>query len=262
MKIPPRLPSACLRHLRNLSLCWPQLNPVTAGDPGDYTGVSTNVTFNPGSTQQTLAIALVNDTTDENNETFEVQLSSPVNATISDNLSVVTITDDDAPPSLSIAAASAADDNTTLSATVTLSAASALQVDVNYATADGTATAGNDYTSDSGTLTFTPGQTSQSIPISIFGDVIDEEDEDFTITLSGATNASIASAQATMTITDNDAAPTISVADNTTADESAGNSLLTVSLSAASERNITVDYSSSDGTASAGDDYTSASGSN
>ena len=235
-------------------------NPVTASDPADYTATSTNITFNPGSTQETLSIALVNDSLDEVDETFEVALSSPVNASISDNLSEVTITDDDAPPSVAVSDASAVDDNTTLAANVTLSAASALQIEVDYATADGTAIAGQDYTTTSGTLTFAPGQTSLSVAIPILGDVIDEEDETFTLNLSSPDNASISTAQATMTITDNDGAPTISISDNSTADESAGSTTLSVSLSTASERSITVAYATSDSTASAGSDYTSTSG--
>ena len=231
-------------------------NPVTASDPADYTATSTNITFNPGSTQETLSIALVNDSLDEVDETFEVALSSPVNASISDNLSEVTITDDDAPPSVAVSDASAVDDNTTLAANVTLSAASALQIEVDYATADGTAIAGQDYTTTSGTLTFAPGQTSLSVAIPILGDVIDEEDETFTLNLSSPDNASISTAQATMTITDNDGAPTISISDNSTADESAAIANLTVSLSAASEKTVTVSYTTSDGTASAGSDYT------
>src|SRR5205085_11056942 len=99
---------------------------------------------------------VVGDTTDEPNETFNVNLSSPTNATISDGTGVGTITDDDGAPSLSIDNVTVTEGNagtTTATFTVKLLPASGQAVSVNYATAAGTATtADNDYTSKSGTL--------------------------------------------------------------------------------------------------------------
>ncbi|MFM6547592.1 MAG: Calx-beta domain-containing protein, partial [Microcystis panniformis] len=87
--------------------------------------------------------------------------------------------------------------------TVTLSQASNQTVSVNYATANGTATAGLDYTATNGTLTFAPGATSQVINIPILNDSLNEADETFTLTLSSPTNASLgAGTIATTTITD------------------------------------------------------------
>lgn len=235
-------------------------NALTAAVGDDFTGLSQTVSFAAGTTQQTLTVSLVNDSLDEINETFEVQLSNALNASISDNLAVVTITDDDSPPALSISQASIIEDNTNLSANVVLSAPSSLSIEVDYATTDGSATNGADYTAASGTLTFAPGQTSQPVLVAITQDSIDEIDESFTITLSNPDNATIATAQADMTITDNDGPPTISISDNSTADESASNASLTVSLSAASERDISVSYVSSDGTATQSSDYSAVSG--
>ncbi|MDB9522255.1 Calx-beta domain-containing protein [Dolichospermum circinale CS-1225] len=87
--------------------------------------------------------------------------------------------------------------------TVTLSQASNQTVSVNYATANGTATAGLDYTATNGTLTFAPGATSQVINIPILNDSLNEADETFTLTLSSPTNAILgAVTAATTTITD------------------------------------------------------------
>ena len=66
-------------------------------------------------------------------------------------------------------------------------------------------------------LTFAPGQTSKPISLTILGDVVDEEDEIFSVTLSNPDNATLGTATASMLITDNDPAPTISVADISTA---------------------------------------------
>src|SRR5690606_35996465 len=102
--------------------------------------------------------------------------------------------------------------------TVTLSAASGRSVSVNYATSNGTATAGSDYTATSGTLTFTPGQTTKTITVPIANDTQPESSETFTVTLSGASNATIADATGIGTITDNDQLPVIDLdANNSTA---------------------------------------------
>jgi Calx-beta domain-containing protein/hemolysin type calcium-binding protein len=89
--------------------------------------------------------------------------------------------------------------------TVSLAKASPLRVTVAYATADGTATAGTDYTATSGTLVFAPGQTSQTVAVPVIGDTAFEPDETFTLTLSNPVNATLGTATATGTITNNDA---------------------------------------------------------
>jgi hypothetical protein len=107
---------------------------------------------------------------------------------------VVTIVDDDAAPVLAINDVSVVEGNsgtTNAVLTVSLSAASAQTVTVNYATANGTATAGADYVSTNGTLTFLPGQTSQTITVAVLGDVLDELDETILVNLTAATNATI-----------------------------------------------------------------------
>ena len=87
--------------------------------------------------------------------------------------------------------------------TVTLSSASNQTIKVNYATANGTATAGLDYTAINGLLTFNPGVTSQVINIPILNDSLNEADETFTLTLSSPTNASLGTlTTVTTTITD------------------------------------------------------------
>ena len=138
--------------------------------------------------------------------------------------------------------------------TVTLSAASGQSVTVNYATETGTATAPADYTAASGTLTLAPGTTSLQIPVAIVGDVVDEVDETFTVTLSDASNATLATAQGTGTIADNDAPPSLTINDVSLPEGNAGTTpfTFTVTLSAASGRPVTVNYATANGTATAG----------
>ena len=91
-----------------------------------------------------------------------------------------------------------------LSFLLTLSAASAKSVSVQYATANGTATAPSDYASAAGTVTFAPGQKAKPIAVDVVGDLAIEQDETFTVTLSNPLNASIASGTATGTIRNDD----------------------------------------------------------
>jgi uncharacterized protein (TIGR03790 family) len=92
---------------------------------------------------------------------------------------------------------------------VRLSGSSAETVTVNYATVDGTALAGSDYTATSGTLTFLPGQLSRTFTFTILDDADDESDEVFTIALSAATNATVGGVNSPVAVTlaDNDEAP-------------------------------------------------------
>ncbi|MGI9210942.1 MAG: Calx-beta domain-containing protein, partial [Methylococcaceae bacterium] len=102
--------------------------------------------------------------------------------------------------------------------TVSLSAASSQTVTVNYATLDGTATAGSDYTAASSSLTFAPGETSKTISIPVIGDTTVESDETFQVQLSNAASAvlSATASAATVTIINDDRlTPTVTVASNT-----------------------------------------------
>jgi hypothetical protein len=93
-----------------------------------------------------------------------------------------------------------------VSFTVSLGQASPLRITVAYATANGTATAGTDYTAASGTVTFAPGETVETVDVPIVGDTTLEPDETFTLTLSNPVNATLGTATATGTITNDDVA--------------------------------------------------------
>ena len=171
-------------------------------------------------------------------------------------------------PSVSIGNASKAEGNSgtaNMAFTVTLSKASSTPVTVKYATSNGTATAGQDYTSSTGTLTFAAGETSKTINVAVTGDATVEPDETFTVTLSAPSGAKLGTATATGTITNDDAvvvAPTVSIANASKAEGNSGTSNLefTVTLSKAATSPVTVKYATSNGTATAGQDYTAATG--
>jgi CSLREA domain-containing protein len=182
----------------------------TATAPSDYAAAAGTLTFAPGVTTQTVTVNVNGDTTVEPNETFTVTLSAPSNATIATGTGTGTILNDDsaALPTLSIANVSAAEGNsgtTPFTFTVTLSAASASTVTVAFATADGSAVAGSDYAATSGTLTFAPGVTSQTITVNVNGDTTVEPNETFVVNLSAPVNATLAVSQGVGTILNDDA---------------------------------------------------------
>lgn len=142
--------------------------------------------------------------------------------------------------------------------TVRLSAPSSKPVTVAYATADDTAVAGNDYTSASGTLTFSAGQTVRQLNVATTQDALDEDNETFTLVLSAPTNATVADGEALATIRDDDPAPTISINDVSVTEPdppATVDAVFTVSLSAASAKTVTVKIASANGTALTPSDY-------
>jgi Calx-beta domain-containing protein len=238
----------------------------TAVAPADYATATGTLTFAPGTTAQTITVAVVGDTLDEVNETFNVNLSGQVNATITDGLGVGTITDDDPAPTISINDVAVSETNGGTSAvfTVALSTASGQTVTVNFATADGTATAGSDYTASTGTLTFAPGVIAQTIIVPVTGDVVFEANETFVVNLSNPINATLSDGQGQGTINNDDPAPTLAINDVTVIEGDTGqttNAVFTVTLTGATALPATVNFATADNTATAASgDYTATSG--
>lgn len=237
----------------------------TATAPSDYTTVPTTMlTFTPGQTSKTVTVNVVGDMTKEANEAFVVNLSSAVGATIVDAQGVGTILNDDGPV-LRINDMSRAEGNvgnTTFTFTATLSPASASPVTVKYATANGSALAGSDYTAAPLTpLTFTAGQTSKTVTVNVTGNAVVEPNETFFVNLSGAVGATISDGQGVGTIL-NDDGPVLRINDVSRAEGNAGTTAFTftVSLSPASTSTVTVNYATANSSALAGSDYTAKSG--
>jgi|GEM_PF-600632 len=240
------------------------------GEP-DYAPTSGTLIFaeGEGTRTRTFTVPLYGDAIFEADKQFVVNLSNPTNnSPITDSQGVGTIINDDPEPGLSIGDVTQAEGDagtTALTFTVTLSAPSGKTTTVNYATADGTAAAGSDYTVASGTLTFAPGVTTQTVAVVVTGDTVFEPDQTFLVNLSGATNATLEDAQGVGTITNDDAAPALTIND-VTASEAAGTITFTVTRTGATEASASVDYTTADGTAvSTADgpgtpDYTATSG--
>ncbi len=231
---------------------------ATAGS--DYTATNGTATIVAGMTTATVSVPILDDTIHEDNETFNVNLTNPTNATIADAQGVGTIIDDDAPPlpTLRINNRTVNEGAGSVTFTITLSAASTLPVTVRYTTSDGTAVAGEDYSRRNQIATIPAGERTVTVSIPIIDDTIDEDNETFNVTLTNPTNATIAVALGVATIVDNDL-PTLRI-NNVTVDESAGTAVFTITLSRASMQEVTVAFATEDNTATAGQDYQAASG--
>jgi hypothetical protein len=247
----------------------------TAKAGTDYTAVSGAIFFLPGQTSTTITVPLAAMTAaGQAGKTFQLNLSLPANATLSRGAATCTIVDSlasavVAAPSLSVADVSTSVGSTSGKAvfTVTLSAASKNTITALYSTADGTAKAGMDYTAASGAIFFLPGQTSTTITVPLAAmTAAGQAGKTFQLNLSLPANATLSRGVATGTIVDSltstvVAAPSLSIADvSTSVGSTSGNAVFTVTLSAASKYTVTALYSTADGTAKAGTDYTAASG--
>jgi Calx-beta domain/FG-GAP-like repeat len=232
----------------------------------DYVAASGTVTFNPGETSKSIAVEVIGDNIDETNETYLVNLSNPANAGIAAAQGVGTIQDDDG-PGMSIGSAMVTEGNsgfTNAVFTVTLSAPTVQDVFVNYATAGGTASSGIDFQQvfpNTRTLFIAAGATSGTIPIRVFGDFQIEPDEQFIVTLFNPSNATIATAQGTGTIVNDDSNGKLQFSSQTySVSEDAGSVLISVTRVDGATGTVAIDYATSNGTAAAGSDYTATSG--
>jgi hypothetical protein len=185
------------------------LTGVSATAGSDYTATSGTLTFAPGETSKPVVVTVLGDAINEAVETFNVVLGTPVGATVADATGQGTIVDPSAPPALTISDTSGSEGAGTIPVTVTLAGTpSGQNITVTYTVQTGdnfpNATPGADFTAATGTLTFTPGQTSKTISIAVVNDTVAESNENITVLLSNASGATIAKAKATVTIVDND----------------------------------------------------------
>ena len=235
--------------------------------PGtDYQEASGTVTFAPGSVSQTVSIAVIDDVEqDEGSETFALDLSNPVNATLLDNRGIGTILDDDLTPAISINDPFASEEAGVIDFTVTLSQQSGAAVSVNWVTVQGdgvnAAVDGTDYTGGTGTLEIAPGITEILLSIPVIPNFVLDGNLTFTVVLDAdsAVNATVLKATGIGTILDDEIIPTIDV-DSPTAVTEGGAIVFTVSLSEMTGMEVQVDYATVADTAEPGEDYVAGAG--
>jgi Ca2+-binding RTX toxin-like protein len=239
----------------------------------DYAAVSGTLTFVAGETVKTVTVDLTDDLSSEGLERFRLNLSNASNASIVDGTGVATIGVSDratvTTPRLSVADMVVGEGDGYIDVVVTLSAPSAQNISVNYATQQGTAYANYDFEAVSGTLNFAAGETVKTVRIEMAGsDTYDSGVlEHFRFNLSApSANVTLARPSAMITVIDNDNAvpgdaPELFVRD-VVVDEKDGTASFSVLLGGTSGQQagsiVRVNYATSG--ASAGLDYTAASG--
>ena len=246
----------------------------TAINGADYTGLSGTVTFAPGETTQTIEVPILDDAYDEADETFNVVLSSPVNATIDHN-GIGTITDEEQYPDLVEVSIvdnyDAVNEGDTATFPIELRddagnliiAATDVTVTVEYT---GTAINGDDYTTVSATVTIPAGASSVNLNIETLTDLLDEGLENVVITVIGATGGGFEAlgVDADKCVADVDIIdiPHSRVEVNDViVDEDAGYAEFTVTLTGGiPTADVSVDYATGDVTALNGPDYTGITG--
>lgn len=176
----------------------------------DYVATTETVTFSPGNNQPKLVIIpILDDPLDENDETINLQLSNPTGGAVlgAPATAVLTILDNDPLPTISVNDPSVTEGSsgtTQIELTISLSAASTREISVNYATADGTATAGSDYVATAGPLQFPAGTTTRTVSVTVNGDPSNEANETFFLNLTDPINATLGDSQGTATIISDD----------------------------------------------------------
>ncbi|HEX7317542.1 MAG TPA: Calx-beta domain-containing protein [Pyrinomonadaceae bacterium] len=232
----------------------------TASSASDFTATSGTLTFTPLTTSQLVKVTVKGDYGIEPDETFIVTLSSPVNTSLNRSQATGTIGNDDAAGRFQFAGPTLSSPEDAGGVTVTVNRANGLTgaASVNYATTGGTATAGTDYTATSGTLNFAEGETSKTFSLQLIGDTTNEPNETIVITLSSPTGGALLGVPTSTTLTIvNDDQPTYQFASTfNEVGEGDGQVVLTVTRGGDPNLDVSVGYTTADGTATEISDYT------
>jgi Calx-beta domain/Domain of unknown function (DUF4114)/von Willebrand factor type D domain len=255
----------------NLTLSNPSVETITvkyataddtATAGSDYTAATSTVTFAPGETTKAVNVAVTGDELYEADESFKLNLSEAVNATISTSSATGTIVNDDLPViSLAVTDADAAEPANSGQFTLTRTGITTADLTVNYTLA-GTATNGTDYQALTNTVTFKAGSSTATIDINTIDDNIYEGNETVILTLADNVAAyKLAEIKSgTVTIADDDTKPVISISDarpkfGKEGDPQAAHREFDITLSNPSVEAVKVEYATVDGTAVGGSDF-------
>ena len=246
------------------------ISSATAGK--DLTAKRGSVVFEPGTTRQSIHFQTLQDTELELDEHVTVSVRNPTNANLRRRGgypgcpgSTGTCIDavccacgwilDDEPSSVRVSDARDFESAGSLSFKLKLNRRTRSAVTVKFSTKDGTAKSDEDYTATSKTVTFGSGQLESTVMVPITADAKVEEDETFTVHLTEPMGIAVADGEGTGTIRDDDGTPNIYVFD-AQANEGRGRLQFSVTLSRAVQTAVEVDFSTADGTAKSGEDYT------
>ncbi|MFK7805381.1 MAG: Calx-beta domain-containing protein [Anaerolineae bacterium] len=231
----------------------------------DYTSVAGTLNFGVGETSKTFDVPILDDDITEGDETFSVSIANPSAYGLGEpSIALITIIDDESSAIISFAEPiSAGEADGQMAVTLELNPVSDVPVTVDLSSADGTATAGEDYTAIDQTVTFEAGETSKVVNIAIQDDKDAEGDETIILTLKNPMNAGLSQkATADATIIDDEIRLVASISGVTIDETNSGQKamLFEVTLSAPIATDVTIQFATQDGTAIAGEDYVASSG--
>lgn len=225
----------------------------------DYTAVDGNVSFATGVTSQTVSVPITDDLLSEGSETLTLSLSNPSAGAErgSPSTTTLTITDNERSFALIPASSSVGEGSGSATITLTRTGSTAVTDSVHFATANGTAAAGSDYTAVSQDVSFAPGVTSQTVSVPITDDAAIEGDESVSLSLSGpSAGTTIGSpGAAVLIIVDNDRTLAFRAASYSVS-ESGGAAAITIARTGVTAQADSVHVATANGTAGAGSDYT------
>jgi large repetitive protein len=255
---------------QNVSVKYATANG-TATSGSDYVAVPiTTLPFGVGESSKTVTVAINGDMAAEGNETFLVKLSDAVGVVLADKSATGTILNDEGSQGLSSTTLYVSDaavlegtsGTTTASFTVSVSSAPApgQSVTVKYTTGNGSAASGSDYMSvPLTTLTFAAGEWVKTVVVTVNGDTLAEGNETFVVKLSNAVGAVIADNQAMGTIIDEEGMITAYIGDVAVLEGTSGTTTASFTVWLSSPpgvgQNISVKYTTANGTATSGSDY-------
>lgn len=237
----------------------------SAEDGDDYTGVEETFEFEAGANSMKIEIPILNDGLDETNETIQLTLSEPTGGATLGELSEATLTivDNDTGGVIAFSAAtySITETGTVAIVTLTRSGGAAEGVSVDFVAAGGTATPGNDYSALTSTIYFESNQTRLNIEIEIADDELPDGNKTVLLALSSPTGGARLGTRTNAVLNITDDEKSLQFTNVTfTVIEGVRNAVIGVKRSGPTKGAITVQYATSDGTATAGSDYTSRTG--
>ncbi len=239
----------------------------TATSGADYTGGVTTVTIPANATAATITIDPTADTTVEPDETVTLTVAAGTGYTVGAPAAATGTIQNDDVVNLTINDVTVTEGNSgTVNATFTVSLSAPAGpggVSFDIATANGSAASGTDYVQQSLTgQTIPAGSSNYTFNVAVNGDALNEASETFFVNVTNVTGATVTDGQGLGTIANDDALPSLSVNDVTVTEGNAGtvNAVFTVSLDAPSGQTVSVNYATTNGTATQPADYTSTSG--
>lgn len=223
----------------------------------DYEPVMGTLQIAPRQSSGIILVPIVGDHHYEADETVIVTLSNPQAAVLAVSSAAGTIANDDGFPTISVMTNTIVESAAQVPVTVTLSAESMMPLTATVSTADGSATAPDDYSATTTQVVFAPGETEQVVWIDLADDDFDEVDERFKVVLSEILNGFVGTDGFVQLLDDDEPTAVLSVSNATLPEGTVSPEMavFTATLSASSAATVTVDYMTASGTAVAGEDF-------